>query len=206
MKESPLKILTSTKLKARKRADVYALLRSTSHLYVRHAMVGMLIAGGLACSTMTFAAGSLSGSDLAFVQKVSQGGMFEVAASKVAVEKAQAQDVKDQANTEVHDHELVGQKLRSIALANGVDLPTQLNADFQKRVDRLSALSGPAFDQAYLQEMGKIHALDGAAFAQEAKTGQNPDLRAFGAETVRIVERHIGALHGTDANYTNKTF
>ena len=196
-----MKILTSTKLKAIKSADAYARLHT-----VRPAVVAMLIAGGLAGSAMAFAAGNLSSSDLAFVQKVSQGGMFEVAASKVAVEKAQAQDVKDQANTEVHDHELVGQKLRSIASANGVDLPTQLNADFQHRVDRLSALSGPAFDQAYLQEMDKIHALDGAAFAQEAKAGQNQDLRAFGAETVRIVERHIGALHGTDAGYTNKTF
>jgi putative membrane protein len=54
--------------------------------------------------------------------------------------------------------------------------------------------------------MGKIHALDSAAFTQEAKTGQNVDLKAFAAKTVRIVERHIGALHGTDANYTNKTF
>jgi putative membrane protein len=100
----------------------------------------------------------------------------------------------------------VGQKLRSIASANGVDLPTQLNVNFQKRVDRLSGLSRAAFDEAYLQEMGKIHALDSAAFTQEAKTGQNVDLKAFAAKTVRIVERHIGALHGTDANYTNKTF
>jgi putative membrane protein len=196
-----LKILTSTKLKATKSPDGPARSHSVGLVWL-----GILIAGGLSCGGMAFAASSLSSSDLAFVQKVSQGGMFEVAASKVAVEKAQAQDVKDQANTEVHDHELVGQKLRSIASANGVDLPTPLNADFQKRVDRLSGLSGAAFDQAYLQERGKIHALDGAAFAQEAKTGQNADLRAFGAETVRIVERHIGALHGTDAGYTNKTF
>lgn len=201
-----MKILTSTKLKARKSTDAYAQLRSISNPYVRHAMVGMLIASCVACSTMALAATSLSGSDLAFVEKVSQGGMFEVVASNVAVQKAQAQDVKDQANTEVHDHELVGQKLRSIASANGVDLPTQLNADFQKRVDHLSGLSGAAFDEAYLQEMDKIHALDGAAFAQEEKTGQNADLKAFGAETVRIVERHIGALHGTEANYRNKTF
>jgi putative membrane protein len=192
-----LKILTSTQLKASKRVDGYARLGVVSTPNIRHATVGVLIAGCFVCSTMALAASSLSSSDLAFVQKVSQGGMFEVAASKVAVEKA---------NTEVHDHELVGQKLRSIASANGVDLPTQLNADFQKRVDRLSGLSGASFDEAYLQEMGKIHALDGAAFAQEAKTGQNSDLRAFGAETVRIVERHIGALHGTDAGYRNKTF
>ena len=196
-----MKVLTSTQLKAAKSPAGPARLHA-----VRPALVGMLITVGLSCGAVAFAANSLSSSDLAFVQKVSQGGMFEVAASKVAVEKAQAQDVKDLANTEVHDHELVGQKLRSIASANGVDLPPQLNADFQQRVDHLSGLSDAAFDQAYLQEMGKIHALDGAAFAQEAKSGQNTDLRAFGAETVRIVERHIGALHGTDAGYRNKTF
>lgn len=195
-KESCLK--TFTQLNASKNARVHA---SATRPCARQAMVAMLIAGGVACSTMAFAAPSLSGNDLAFVQKVSQGGMFEVVASQVAVEKAQAQDVKDQATTEVHDHQLVGQKLRTIASANGVDLPTQLNAEFQQRVDRLNGLSGAAFDTAYLKEMEKIHALDGAAFAQEAKTGQNADLKAFAAETVRIVERHIGSLHGTDAGH-----
>jgi putative membrane protein len=44
--------------------------------------------------------------------------------------------------------------------------------------------------------MKTIHALDGAAFAREAKTGKNADLKAFAAETELIVKRHIGALHG----------
>jgi putative membrane protein len=155
---------------------------------------------------MTFAIGSvaslaadtpaLSKGDQAFVAKVSQGGMFEVAASKVAEDKASAQDVKDQANTEVHDHELVGSKLKSIASANGDDFSTDLNADFTARVAKLNALSGKAFDNAYIAEMKTIHALDGAAFAKEAKTGQNADLKAFAAETVLIVKRHIGALNG----------
>ncbi len=43
--------------------------------------------------------------------------------------------------------------------------------------------------------METIHAKDGAAFAQEAKSSTNPKLRAFAAETHRIVERHIGELH-----------
>jgi putative membrane protein len=133
---------------------------------------------------MTFAIGSvaslaadtpaLSKGDQAFVAKVSQGGMFEVAASKVAEDKASAQDVKDQANTEVHDHELVGSKLKSIASANGDDFSTDLNADFTARVAKLNALSGKAFDNAYIAEMKTIHALDGAAFAKEAKTGKTP--------------------------------
>ena len=42
--------------------------------------------------------------------------------------------------------------------------------------------------------MEAIHAKDGAAFAKEAKSGTNPNLRAFATETHRIVERHIGEL------------
>lgn len=157
----------------------------------------LALALSLAVGTVAHAAPNLSSTDLAFVAKVSQGGMYEVEASKVAEQKAQAQDVKDQATTEVHDHQLVGGNLKSIASANGDDFPTQLNADFQSRLDRLNGLDGKAFDDAYLAEMQKIHALDGAAFAQEARLGQNTDLKAFSAETVRIVERHIGALHPT---------
>jgi len=158
---------------------------------------GLALAVGLTASAAALAdTPALSKSDQAFVAKVSQGGMFEVAASKVAEDKAQAQDVKDQAHTEVHDHELVGSKLKSIASSNGDDFPTDLNADFTTRVAKLNALSGKAFDDAYIAEMKTIHALDGAAFAREAKTGQNADLKAFAAETVLIVKRHIGALHG----------
>lgn len=160
-------------------------------------LVGVTFALGLTAGTTALAATpALSKGDQAFVAKVSQGGMFEVAASKVAEDKASAQDVKDQANTEVHDHELVGSKLKSIASSNGDDFPTDLNADFTARVAKLNALSGKAFDDAYIAEMKTIHALDGAAFAKEAQTGQNADLKAFAAETVLIVKRHIGALHG----------
>jgi putative membrane protein len=160
-------------------------------------LAGVAFALGMTASATVLAdAPTLSKGDQAFVAKVSQGGMFEVAASKVAEDKASAQDVKDQANTEVHDHELVGSKLKSIASSNGDDFSTDLNADFTARVAKLNALSGKAFDDAYIAEMKTIHALDGAAFAREAKTGKNADLKAFAAETELIVKRHIGALHG----------
>jgi putative membrane protein len=41
--------------------------------------------------------------------------------------------------------------------------------------------------------MKRIHAIDGAAFAKEAKTAQNADLKAFAAETAGIVKMHIGS-------------
>src|SRR5580698_3600539 len=72
------------------------------------------------------AADSASTADKTFVAKVSQGGMYEVEASKVAIEKAAAQDIKDMANTEVHDHQLVNHELIKIANAGSVDVAPQL--------------------------------------------------------------------------------
>ena len=153
------------------------------------------LAFSITLSAAAFADGSLAPVDQSFVAKVSQGGMFEVESSKVAAEKAQAQDVKDLASAEVHDHELVGAKLKSITSAAGVDLPTALNADFKARLDHLNTLSGKAFDDEYTSQMKRIHDIDGAAFAAEARAAKSADLKAFAAETVLIVHRHIGALH-----------
>jgi putative membrane protein len=145
---------------------------------------------------------AVSTADTAFVAMVSQGGMFEVEASKVAKDKAVQQDVIDTSFTEVHDHELVGAKLKSIAGNVNLPFPSELSAEFKGRLDALKALSGKAFDDAYIKEMSVIHKADGAAFAKEAKAGQNADLKAFAAETVLIVKRHIGSLHAVPAPTT----
>jgi putative membrane protein len=140
------------------------------------------------------AADTVSAADRAFIAMVSQGGMFEVKAGALGASQGSTQDIRDQGTTEEHDHQLVGDKLKSIVSAAGVTFPDTLNTQFQKELDDLKALSGPAFDAAYLKDMEVIHAKDGAAFAKEAVDGTNPNLRAFAAETHRIVLRHIGEL------------
>ena len=89
--------------------------------------------------------------------------------------------------------------MKAIATANGVAFPQSLNSQFQKELDDLSALSGPAFDAAYLRDMKDIHTKDGAAFAKESTTGANVALKAFASETHRIVLRHIGELSAIGA-------
>ena len=159
-------------------------------------IVPMLL-GGLIAGLVTLpaeAADTASAVDKAFVGMVSQGGMFEVKAGQLAADQGSAQDIKDQGATEAHDHQLVGDKLKSIASADQIDIADTLNAKFQKQLDDLKALSGPAFDAAYLRQMLAVHDADGAAFAKEAKSGTDPKLRAFATETHRIVVRHIGEL------------
>ena len=133
--------------------------------------------------------------DRAFVAKVSQGGMFEVAAGRLAAQQGSTQDVRDFAAMEVHDHTLVGDRLTAISQSEGLSFPTTPNAEFQAKMARLQSLQGPAFDSAYMGEMATLHAGDGAAFAKESQDGGSPAFRAFGAETHVIVQRHIGAIH-----------
>ncbi len=153
---------------------------------------------GLALSPAHAGTG-VSGADRSFIAMVSQGGMFEVKAGAVAASQGGTQDIRDQGATETHDHQLVGDKLKSIAASAGVTFPATLKPSFQKELDALKAASGPAFDALYLKDMEDIHDKDGAAFAKEATDGTNPDLRGFAAETHRIVLRHIGELKAIGA-------
>jgi putative membrane protein len=156
--------------------------------------LGLLVVCFTFAAVSARAADALSEQDKAFFAKVSQGGMYEVQLGKLAQDKASAQDVKDSGSTEMHDHMLVGDKLKSIIEANGMAFPASLNSEFQARLDKMSALSSDKFDAAYIEDMKKIHMADGAAFKKEASEGGNPDLKAFAAETYKIVQRHLGEL------------
>lgn len=140
------------------------------------------------------AADPASAADKTFVGKVSQGGQYEVDASKLAAERASAPDVKDQALTEIHDHTLVNTNLKKVATATGVAIAPQRNSEFQQRYDKLKATAAADFDQAYLADMKDIHDKDEKLFAQEATEGSS-GYKTFAHQTDQIVKRHIGALN-----------
>ena len=155
------------------------------------------IATALCSAAPVLAATPASPADKIFVGNVSQGGAYEVAASKVAVERATTPDVKDLAITEVHDHELVGQELKRISASTGIPVAPQLNPEFQQRLAKLKAASASNFDAAYIADMKQIHDKDEKLFAKEATEGSE-NFKTFAHQTDLIVKRHIGALHGTD--------
>ncbi len=158
-----------------------------SYLFATAVLLGL-------AGTTGHAAEPVSAADRNFVAMVSQGGMFEVEAGTVAANQGSTQDIRDQGTTEQHDHGLVGDRLKSTASAAGLSFPGALNAHFSQELAALKAAQGVQFDSLYLQDMEDIHAKDGAAFAKESADGTNPGLRAFAAETHRIVLRHIGEL------------
>jgi putative membrane protein len=135
--------------------------------------------------------------DAIFVGNVSQGGMYEVEASKVATTRATAPDVKDLAATEIHDHELVNSDLKKLATAAGIPVAAQLNTMFQQRLAKLKGASESDFDAAYVEDMKQIHDKDEKLFEKEAIEGTG-GFKLFAKQTDLIVKRHIGALHAAD--------
>ncbi len=153
----------------------------------------ILAATSIASVTVNAIAATATPVDRAFVKKVSQGGMYEVAASKLAAQKALTQDIRDFATAEVHDHMLVGAKLFKVSQSEGITYTSSLNKDFNAKLEHLKRLKGAEFDLAYMNDMAEIHDADGAAFAAEA-IGGSDEFKPFANETHTIVLRHIGAI------------
>jgi putative membrane protein len=133
----------------------------------------------------------LSAADMHFVKEAAAGGMAEVELGQLATEKASSPDVKKFGQRMVDDHSKANDQLKQIAVDEGVPLPAKLSAKDQATKDRLSKLSGDAFDKAYMSDMVNDHKTDIAAFRNESKTGKDPQVKSFAADTLPTLEDHL---------------
>jgi len=137
-------------------------------------------------------------SDKEFVMKASQGGMTEVQLGKLASDKGGLSQVKDFGSQMVKDHSQANDELKSLADKKGLAVSPKLDSRNQAQVDRLSKLNGPAFDKAYVKNQVSAHESTVKLFQQEAKSGQDPDLKAFASRTLPTLQEHCSAIMNID--------
>lgn len=136
-------------------------------------------------------ASSAAGSDSHFVMDAAKGGLAEVEMGKLAAEKASSPDVKQFGQRMVDDHSKANDELKAVASQKGITLPTELAPADKATLDRLSKLSGEAFDRAYMSDMVKDHKKDVAEFKKEASAGKDADVKAFAGKTLPTLEEHL---------------
>ncbi len=129
--------------------------------------------------------------DTNFIQKAAQGGQAEVELGRLAAERASSPAVKQFGQKMVDDHGRANDELKSIAENKGVTLPTTLDAKDQRTKDELSKLSGAEFDRAYMEDMVKDHKADISEFRRESERGTDPEVKAFAAKTLPVLEQHL---------------
>lgn len=129
--------------------------------------------------------------DNTFVTKAAEGGLAEVELGKLAVEKASNDQVKQFGQRMVDDHSKANDELQTLAKNKSITLPTDLAAKDKATRDRLSKLSGDAFDRAYMSTMLTDHRKDVSQFRVESKSGRDADVKAFAAKTLPTLEDHL---------------
>jgi putative membrane protein len=141
-------------------------------------------------STASQAGSKVSPSTSTFLKNAADGGMMEVELAKVAEQKASNDQVKSLAQKIEQDHTQANSQLTSLASSKGVTLPTDTSAAHKASIDRLSKLSGAAFDRAYVSEMIKDHQKDIAEFRQHAKD-TDTDVQQFVTKTLPALQDHL---------------
>lgn len=134
---------------------------------------------------------ALSTQDHQFIEEAAQGGLAEVELGRLAQQKATSDAVKQFGEHMVRDHSKANQKLLQIAQQHGVTPPTEPGDKHKAIRDKLSGLSGKAFDKEYMSAMLEDHEEDVEEFEQAAKSSQSGDIKQFAQETLPTLREHL---------------
>lgn len=152
---------------------------------------GLLLPLALAaCAPMMADPATLS-SDALFAQAATGSNLFEIQSSQLALQNASAASVKTFAQQMITDHTAAQNQLMGIAKTQNILLPTTLTPDKQLKLRNLAALSGAAFDSAYLTEQVLAHQLTLSVLQNELSAGANADLKGYASAQVPVVTGHL---------------
>ncbi len=132
--------------------------------------------------------------DAKFVTTAANDGMAEVAAGKMAQEKASSARIKSFAAMMVTDHTKAGDELASIAKTKNITLPAEPDADAKKAADDLSKKSGKDFDKAYVNAMLDGHKNAVKLFTDASQNCKDADLKAFATKTLPTLKMHLDSI------------
>jgi putative membrane protein len=137
------------------------------------------------------AAGQASPMDKMFVRKAMQGGMAQVQLGQLTLQKTDNDQVKQFAQRMIDDHTRMNDQMKPVAQQLGVDVPKQVSKKDRATMAKLDALSGPAYDQAYIKDMIKDHKQDLSDFQMEASSGQDQTVKDAASQGSKVIAQHL---------------
>jgi putative membrane protein len=166
-------------------------------------MKRVLILLTLAAPMLVWAASS---PDETFYKRAAEGGIFEVEAGKLAQDKGNSQQVKDFGTMMVKDHSAANEKLKALAAAKNIDLPTSASVSQMATKAKLKVLSGTTFDESYIKSQVRAHRATIALFKKEIDSGEDGDAKAFASATLPTLRAHMKAIDtiAADAGVSTK--
>jgi putative membrane protein len=149
------------------------------------AAVALALSIGVAGAQQT-----LSEGDQDFIDQLAHGGYAEVEAGKMATE-SENQAVARFGQQMVEDHTRMNEELAALAKSKGYEPPTSADLASQAKSTLMNLLPGATFDKQYADMQVNDHQETLELLQNEARTGQDPDLKALAEKAIPIVEQHL---------------
>lgn len=158
---------------------------------------------GVAALTLVFGAGPLfarnnsntgtndNSSADAFAKEAAQVDMGEVKLGHLAEQKGTMPVVKDFGRLMVQNHTENDKVLDRVASRDRLAVPQRISKADEETYDRLSQLSGRAFDSAYAQDMVKDHEKAVSEFQTEIDNAKNPAVKNYAEMTEPLLKVHL---------------
>jgi putative membrane protein len=139
-----------------------------------------------------------------FVQQAVEAGLFEVAAAKLAMEKAQDESIRRMAERLLSDHQAANQKLMQLA-GGRATLPTDVSSKKREALDALGKLNGAEFDRKFLQNVGIEDHKEGVALFERSQNNvQDAELKAFIQNTLPTLKHHLSTAQDLKSTRKDK--
>jgi putative membrane protein len=134
---------------------------------------------------------AVSGQDQSFLIAAHQSDLAEIAGGKAASSKAASSGVRDLATRLISDHTKLDAAVSQLASTHGVTLPSSPSPAQTAQLQKVSALSGQAFDSAFLSAQIAGHQATLAAVQKELSSGQASDVVAAARTARPVVVDHL---------------
>jgi putative membrane protein len=149
------------------------------------------LAAGLIGLVAGQASAELSSADRNFATKAASGGLAEIQTAQMAKQRADSPKVKAFADRMISDHTQANNDLQQIAQQENLTLPSEPSKQERSATQRVSGMTGAAFDRTYAQQEVRDHQQDIALFQQEANSGRDPALKQFAQKTLPTLRQHL---------------
>lgn len=126
-----------------------------------------------------------------FALEAAMGNNAEVDTGYLAWQKGSSPEVRQFGLRMVSDHADLNSMLAGAAQRLRIPLSDQVTPEQRATFERLSALSGPEFDRAYMTEMVRDHQEDLEKYKFQAVAAVDPYMQEYARRALPIIESHL---------------
>lgn len=134
--------------------------------------------------------------DIEFAKLVAENSMLEMQLAALTIDRSSSDTIKGFAVSLMTDQSIFNSDIREFAERRGITLTNTLSSKSKKKFDAIAGKPAGEFDKAYCAFLVRESEEGVIKFKEEAKSGNDPELKDWAARKVTILEQHLAVARG----------